>query len=1285
MLEKSILSSKMTFLQNNVGRNMNCMYTCLQIGFEKKIDFILIQEPWIFENNTVKHSSYYCILPEYQELRSRVAIYSRKQSRFQACLRTDICSNNDILVIDIQDIKNQLQNIQLINIYNEKSLKENNNNWTVQRELLALKPQKYSIVCGDFNAHNPWWNSESQAIRSSDLVDWLLEYDFELLNKPDQSTFLRPNCKNNSVIDLTFISPELNTNQTEWFIDKEEDSGSDHELIKFSIDFRLENLVENPIHSSQYKLDKADWDKINKDLEKMKLESQFQWNITEYTAENLENEANKLEKLILTVINQNIPKKRFSEYSKPWWNENLTILRKEMKKIKKQWQNNISTWQDFQNSRNIYFSAIKDAKSQCWNNFLENAEGKDIFKAFHYTKQRMTQKLPILEYKQNNLEYKAISFDEKCQAFLSTLFQKPPSSEAISWDKYQENKSWNWPEITDKEIKEAIFTSSAAKAPGPQGISFLIIQKVYNSLEKEFNRLYKILIEYGYHPLSWREAIGVVLSKPNKKASLPKSYRIISLLDCMGKISEKIIATRLSYLAFTTDLLYHDQIGGRKQRSAIDAVMSLVHDIQAAKSNKLITSALFLDIKGAFDHVSANKLLKICQKLGLPKSLILWLECFLNQRSIQLAFDGNIQEKQSIEIGIPQGSPISPILFLIYIKDLFKERELTDIRIPSYLDDIGLIVSSKSAEENCKKLKQAALELFQLQKNHLIEFDKEKTELIHFFTNSQESIQFSNDFTVKPKSSLRWLGIWLDSYLKFKIHVEKRILAAQIVLNSIIRLSNTERGLSFQAMRQLYIACISTVADYGVQIWWNNQKNLLDKYQKLQNTALRKILGVFKTSPIKAMEIEAAIPPPIIRFKKLCANYALRILKIDSEHPIRKRISDSFPPYEDGIELDWNKYLDWNENSHNTSKKFISQLFRISSYIKNFIPSLKIEKSSNTSQSPWKNELSSLINIKISSLSKEEEALAHKQQLDKIYNQNPNSLIIYTDGSKTEESEYLGAGVAIKYRNTYHNFSYNLGKNCEVFDAELYTIEKALKHVNISTYAKTKQTWIFSDSQAAIQRLQNRYSGAGQEKVDSIYNIAHKLTKDLNIEIYIRWVPAHMNIEGNELADTAAKAGTKASHLVNDKRTSLSFIKRKIKESCLNDWTLNWNSNKASQNHYSQFETVPKWKPSSLKTNKQIWSSICQLKLGHGYFKAYLKRFAQYESENCLNCRVKQNPEHLLLQCTQYNEQRAQVKQKHNIEIVNMKFLFNTKVGNKFLVDYLSTTKIATRNWLESQ
>ena len=116
---------------------------------------------------------------------------------------------------------------------------------------------------------------------------------------------------------------------------------------------------------------------------------------------------------------------------------------------------------------------------------------------------------------------------------------------------------------------------------------------------------------------------------------------MISLLNCLGKVAEKIIATRLSFLAKLIDLLNPDQIDNKRQNSAINTILSLVHDIQLAKHEKKVTFILLMDIKAAFDHISANQMLKICQKLQLPKSLYYWVKFFLQDRKVQLKFDGN--------------------------------------------------------------------------------------------------------------------------------------------------------------------------------------------------------------------------------------------------------------------------------------------------------------------------------------------------------------------------------------------------------------------------------------------------------------------------------------------------------------------------------------------------------------------------------------------------------------------------------------------------------------------
>ena len=150
-------NSKMQFIQHNVNKSSHIMHTCLDYAIELKIDFILFQEPYIAKDDitTISHSAFYCIMSTTQNIRSRVMIFARKQSRFDFCLRSDICTDSDILIIDIIDkTKSYSEIIQVINIYNEKSLEIDCNEYTVKRKLHEIISNKNAILCGDLNAHH---------------------------------------------------------------------------------------------------------------------------------------------------------------------------------------------------------------------------------------------------------------------------------------------------------------------------------------------------------------------------------------------------------------------------------------------------------------------------------------------------------------------------------------------------------------------------------------------------------------------------------------------------------------------------------------------------------------------------------------------------------------------------------------------------------------------------------------------------------------------------------------------------------------------------------------------------------------------------------------------------------------------------------------------------------------------------------------------------------------------------------------------------------------------------
>ena len=177
----------------------------------------------------------------------------------------------------------------------------------------------------------------------------------------------------------------------------------------------------------------------------------------------------------------------------------------------------------------------------------------------------------------------------------------------------------------------------------------------------------------------------------------------------------------------------------------------------------------------------------------------------------------------------------------------------------------------------------------------------------------------------------------------------------------------------------------------------------------------------------------------------------------------------------------------------------------------------------------------------------------------------------------------------------------------EVFNVELFAIEKAFKIAWENKKLNIDKVWIFLDSQAAIKRLKGSSLKAGQYYVQSIRKWAKKF-RDKAIQLQLEWVPGHMNIKGNELADKAVKRGTELQHVTPESYISLAFVKRKIREIGLANWNDIWSNSTLKGKHYSQFECKSKWKQSAKIVKKQVFSSYFQLKSGHGYFKSYLNR-----------------------------------------------------------------------------
>src|SRR5271170_8277341 len=223
------------------------------------------------------------------------------------------------------------------------------------------------------------------------------------------------------------------------------------------------------------------------------------------------------------------------------------------------------------------------------------------------------------------------------------------------------------------------------------------------------------------------------------------------------------------------------------------------------------------------------------------------------------------------------------------------------------------------------------------------------------------------------------------------------------------------------------------------------------------------------------MEIEAAILPAKLRLDKICQNYALRAIQLNQEHPIKRRSPESFPNSgSQEIELDWDKYLDWNQIDQ--SKRYPTQLYRVLNSIATAIPSLNIEETGFLKQAPW---LVNPIDYSVNESTK----IKDKEELAKQYSESLKDtdlqacLIGYTDGSKLDNQE-SGAGLYLIDKTTFpevqEEYSWHLGPSIEVYDAELFAILQAIKRglsIIKEKNVKNSKFYIFSDSKAAIDRL----------------------------------------------------------------------------------------------------------------------------------------------------------------------------------------------------------------------
>lgn len=475
-----------------------------------------------------------------------------------------------------------------------------------------------------------------------------------------------------------------------------------------------------------------------------------------------------------------------------------------------------------------------------------------------------------------------------------------------------------------------------------------------------------------------------------------------------------------------------------------------------------------MDIAGAFNNVHNERLIHNLRKRCIPATITNWVKSFLKGRNIQIQFNGAKSEIIPMPAGIPQGSPMSPMLYMYYNADLLDiPHQGTSL---GFIDDVTYGVQGTTARGNASKLKNTLEKAEEWRKKHGAQFEPSKYVLIHFTHNHRQATNSKitiNGNTIEPTTEAKYLGVIFDQKLQFKAHLQyitKKRTSVAMALSSIIK---SNWGAQYKYAQQLFTAVIAARTDYGASIWHHPTSDgrtattQIQKLTTIQRLAMKAITGCYKTTPTAAMEIEAELQPPRIRLQTKVLQVVTRMQCLSANHPLQEwfanalRVRTAAVTHRSNLENILQQYPLMTEKIE-TIEAFIRPLW--------WMPKINIEIGESKNK-------------------------AKKQYREQKATEEPATIRLYTDGSSIENK--IGAAV---YNATSDTAVLQfLGPQFNIFVAEVTAINLALTML--------LNCHIYTDSQAGAKAIDKPRRQSGQAIIKEVLDRADEVMENtLNLE-----------------------------------------------------------------------------------------------------------------------------------------------------------------------------------------
>ena len=1276
-----------TFFSLNVNKANYIGHAVLN-SFVDSADVILFQEPWkgrigtSRSNSSPDGTSIYGMVHQRswtsyipvpgdvgKDSPARVAAYvSRARPDIVVRQRTDIISHPDILALELSAPRRPP--FLVINVYNDANCS------ALTALMSSTLPDLPTIITGDFNLHHEAWAMEESTPSSAaePVVEWLENKGFSLLNQPGEVTFDRAGQL--SVLDLTWVSKSaLDLDLVrDWAIRHDLNICSDHFPTVWHSPTGHNPPPTDNLPRFRFNPDRMEeWMAVFDSVASPLFTQEF-LSSEDVTNDILEEAVSVMDRAMVEASSRTMKAPHFKQRISPWFTQEVKAAISRARaahrhlRLARTQSPQTLRWAGiaYRVARRKVRRVVAKAKRDWALHFAGDVATRDVWKLTSWYKGVRRHTVPHLTRPDGST---AVSSEDKCPLFHQTFFPPPPPVHVDDFNPALPRENTRpFVDVTPQEVENCLKKTSNKSAPGYSGVSYQAIKWVWAIHPDWLMFVIKWSLRLGVHNDRWKRSVTVVLPKPGKpRYDTPKSYRPIQLLECLGKLVEKIVAKRITYDCGKYNILPPEQFGGRSSSSCVDAGLSLVHDIEHAWKRGLVASVLAIDIKGFFDHVNRRRLIRILWEAGFPIPIVRWVESFLTDRQAAVKVDGYIGDMLPVHNGIPQGSPISPILSVLYSAGIILEiREATDLvtflGIPllprSYIDDFAILVISESIVDNVRVLSEGLDRLISLLGAVGMTIDPDKLDLIHFSKRPGNSIGAHSvtctvdgqRIVVEPKKVMRWLGIFFDTKLTFSEHVKIMSNRARSIINGLRCLSNTIRGLSQSHLRILYKTCVIPVMTYASAVWYRTEKRqlaLIKSLEVTQNKALRLISGGFRTSPTLSIQALSHVPPIRLTLERLSSGAAIRLSKLPLSSLVSQRLPNAwrdgqppsdyvpFPPL-DVLPHSHPSHFSIIESLSSRSSPHAERCFPYSDLCApHFVNPLLTSPSFSTRIEPTSDPDSR--RVIVASINR------------RLIRSSATDLSFFCDGSRKrcgEGKKRSGLGVVIYRGNTIQDsISVGLGRRSSVFDAEMFALALSAKRaLELVSSGDVTSISFYSDSASALRLITSTNVHPSQVASFLFVRRVSQILSDFpHIQISLEWSPGHAGVIGNEKADSAAKAGTRRPPVLYP---TIAYFKAKANSSINRQWRKTVKSRTPSSgteflNHFPITRTpIPFFR----STDREIYGRVTQTLTGHGYTGEYYAKRVPSESPWCpcssAGAPILMTRLHILRECNRYASHR---------------------------------------------